>query len=80
MFDTMRQHFKQMQPGDKLVMQIHKSAKPPTPAYLQAGGDGTDAAMQGMRQEPDADDSSMGAGMSCDPMRQQMAARMMVGR
>jgi hypothetical protein len=78
MFDTMRQHFKQMQPGDKLVMQIHKSAKPPTPAYLQAGGDGTDAAMQGMRQEPDADDSMMGA--SADPMRQQMAARMMVGR
>ncbi len=33
MFDQMRNAYDQMQPGDKMVMQLHKSQTPPTPTY-----------------------------------------------
>lgn len=41
MFDQLHTAYAQMQPGDKMVMQLHKSQKPPTPQYqtpTPAGG------------------------------------------
>lgn len=37
MFDQMRSAYSQMQPGDKMVMQLHKSQKPPVPEYQTPG-------------------------------------------
>lgn len=43
MFDQLSKAYEQMQPGDKLVMQMHKSPKPPTPQYQMPTPAGPDA-------------------------------------
>lgn len=42
MFDNMRSAYDQMQPGDKMVMQFHKSPKPQGTQYQLPGAPGGD--------------------------------------
>lgn len=40
MFDQLHTAYAQMQPGDKMVMQLHKSQKPATPQYQMPSAPG----------------------------------------